>query len=155
MTTLDKGILKINPSEKTKEILISNKEDINTLSNNSFSVFQKKPIVDSDLGLWVGTNKGLNFYNRETNKFKRFLSTDDPSSISNNTINTLHIDDSYVWVGTNMGLDRIDLDSHGVQRMAYTNWFSMTGMCMWLLKLSLSKKTTLWKVGFGCQHILV
>ena len=128
VTTLDKGILKINPSEKTKEILISNKEDINTLSNNSFSVFQKKPIVDSDLGLWVGTNKGLNFYNRETNKFKRFLSTDDPSSISNNTINTLHIDDSYVWVGTNMGLDRIDLDSHGVQRMAYTNWFSMTGM---------------------------
>ena len=41
VTTLDKGILKINPSEKTKEILISNKEDINTLSNNSFSVFQK------------------------------------------------------------------------------------------------------------------
>ena len=39
VTTLDKGILKINPSEKTKEILISNKEDINTLSNNSFSVF--------------------------------------------------------------------------------------------------------------------
>ena len=54
-----------------------------SISSNSFSPSQKTPIVfDGDNNVWVGTNNGLNFYNRKTKTFRRFFPREDNNSIS-------------------------------------------------------------------------
>jgi len=61
--------------------------------------------------LWVGTSgQGLCRFNRRTGRCRMFPhSRDDPSSISNNTIDRLLVDrEGVLWVATADGLDRFD-----------------------------------------------
>tara|TARA_Y100000590_G_scaffold297103_1_gene334818 strand:- start:27483 stop:30794 length:3312 start_codon:yes stop_codon:yes gene_type:complete len=128
VSTIDKGLLKIDTTLNAVTKYLFNALDPTSISNNGFSSFQKTPIVQADSGLWVGSDNGLNYYDDKKNIFKRFYSSEKENSISGNGINTLHIDDEFLWVGTNYGLDRINLENHTVERMAYNGWFSMTGM---------------------------
>ena len=128
VTTLDKGLFRIDTTLQNIENYSFNALDPMSISNNGFSFFQKTPIVQSGSGLWIGTNNGLNHYDPKKNLFKRYYSSEKQNSISGNSINTLHIDDNFLWVGTNYGLDRISLKDKSVNRMANSGWFSMTGM---------------------------
>lgn len=77
-------------------------------SPNSISGLRIFDIVDDPEGnLWVGTTgKGLNYYNRSTNRFQRILNDpENPESLPSNTINFLLSDRSgRLWVGTDKGV---------------------------------------------------
>ena len=61
--------------------------------------------------LWIGTNRGLNRYDSESQQFRLYEHLDgDPDSLAHNTIATMFQDrDGYLWIGTEGGgLDRFD-----------------------------------------------
>lgn len=65
---------------------------------------------DRNNGLWIGTlHGGVNFYNRQTGQFSRFLSNTGSNGPVNNNIRTLSLD-SYgkIWIGTLTGLSILD-----------------------------------------------
>lgn len=128
VTTVDKGLFRVDTSLKSLDNFLFNALDPTSISNNGFSLFQKTPIAQDGSNLWIGSNNGLNYYEKEKNIFRRFYSSDKSNSISGNQINTLHIDNEFLWVGTNHGLDKVSLENQEVERMAFNAWFSMTGM---------------------------
>ncbi len=64
-------------------------------------------LIDSKGILWVGTEMGLNKFNRKTEKSVLFSHNfNNPFSISNNKINVIYEDSNgLLWVGTNYGLN--------------------------------------------------
>lgn len=78
-------------------------QDLNSISGiRIFSI-----VDDAEGNLWVGTTgKGLNYFNRSTNKFQRIVHDPaSPGSLPSNTINSLLTDrKGRLWVGTNKGL---------------------------------------------------
>ncbi|MHA2429376.1 MAG: ligand-binding sensor domain-containing protein, partial [Candidatus Hermodarchaeia archaeon] len=68
-------------------------------------------LEDSKDRVWVGTSgDGLEQYNPNTGEWRYFKNDpDDPSSLSNNSVETIHEDASgLLWVGTGDGLNRFD-----------------------------------------------
>ncbi len=67
-------------------------------------------LVDGSDVLWVGTNNGLNIYDRETRTFVNyFRDPDNPLSLPDNEIRVLFEDNSgTIWIGTGGGLGKFD-----------------------------------------------
>ena len=65
---------------------------------------------DSQGFLWIGAQTGLHRFDPRTGKFKIYQHRpDDPSSLSDNRVNSIHFDRrGEFWVGTQNGLDRFD-----------------------------------------------
>lgn len=61
--------------------------------------------LDSHNNLWIGTNQGLNLYDRETKEFKFFYhDREDRSSLSNNVVTSVFEDSGgRIWIGTSGG----------------------------------------------------
>lgn len=82
-----------------------------SISGNSITA-----LFEDQLGrLWIGTNgNGVNRYDEAHQRFVKYLSdTRDPSSLSNNVVNTIYqTKDSVMWFGTPKSLDSLD-DSSG------------------------------------------
>ena len=73
-------------------------------SDNSISDNFILQIVESDGGLWISTQFGLNFFNKRTEEFTTFLKGDANNSLSNNTLTTLFTDSKErLWVGLGYG----------------------------------------------------
>ncbi|MBT3230070.1 MAG: response regulator [Candidatus Marinimicrobia bacterium] len=68
-------------------------------------------IEDSRGFLWIGTGSGLNRFDRETEKFKRFyMKSGDKSIWDSNWVNCLFLDNSdMLWIGTPDGVYRLNL----------------------------------------------
>ena len=65
-----------------------------------------------DSTIWIGSFLGLNSFDPRTNTFKRFShESDNPNSLSHNTVNSLAFSrDGILWVGTfGGGLNRLDV----------------------------------------------
>ncbi|MFZ2324680.1 MAG: two-component regulator propeller domain-containing protein [Ignavibacteriaceae bacterium] len=61
--------------------------------------------------IWIGSNDGLFIYNFSNQQIKHFIHDPaDKSSISNNNIRAIYIDDLTVYIGTGRGLNVINLD---------------------------------------------
>jgi ligand-binding sensor domain-containing protein len=87
-------------------VLRNDPKDTNSLSYNDINVLCE----DRSGNIWIGTfNAGLNKYNPNKNRFKRFLH--DPhneESISHDNINAIiEANDGSIWVGTDFGLNKI------------------------------------------------
>jgi len=67
-------------------------------------------LQDKEGYIWIGTNKGLNRYDKKTDVMKSYrYNPYNPYSISNNIINVLYEDlNGVVWIGTYNGLDKYD-----------------------------------------------
>lgn len=67
----------------------------------------------SDGTLWIATEKGLNSFNRENQKFKRYLHNPaDKHSISSDTLNYLLFDSrDRLWIATDHGLNLYDRET--------------------------------------------
>lgn len=67
-------------------------------------------LSDSLNRIWIGTNNGLYLYDNKLDSFSVFFnSPKDPSSLSNNYINSLYKDWSgHIWVGTARGLNKVE-----------------------------------------------
>ncbi len=77
----------------------NNPFDSNSLSGNVISSIQE----DSKGNLWIGTfNTGLNYFNRKTGKFKRFVhDPKNPNSIGNDAIKSMVITtNDELWIST-------------------------------------------------------
>ncbi len=128
VSTSDDGIFEIEAKTGKKKNHRFSPLDPLSISSNNFSSNQKNPIVFDEKGnAWVGTNNGLNYFNKETKTFRRFFPRDDSGSISSKRINTLYLDGETLWVGTNNGLDEINTKTLSVQRLAGSKWFSIMG----------------------------
>ncbi len=98
IATNGKGLVIYNHG-KLKEYLYDIKKTHSISSNNLTSLLA----VNEDL--WVGTQKGLNFFNHQSGSFTRFLNQEDnPQSISGNSVLCLYKDNKgRLWVGTEGG----------------------------------------------------
>ncbi len=79
--------------------------------------------------LWVGTfDGGLNRLDRQTGAFLRFRHDPErPTSLSNDTVYVLHVDDSGdLWAGTQGGLNR--LASKGGEEVAFRRYLERDGL---------------------------
>ena len=79
---------------------------IQPLNSTVHSVFCE----DSLDNLWIGTQSGLNLYNRKNDSFTSFYNKpSDPNSLSDNRIVCLSADSKgNIWAGTRNGLNRLD-----------------------------------------------
>ncbi|MBL6449666.1 response regulator [Fulvivirga sp. 29W222] len=78
--------------------------------NNIWSI-----TADAKGMIWIGTQNGLNRYDRSTDTFQVFYhQPDKPSSLCFNFVTSLHASiDNSLWVGTERGVSRIDLNNIG------------------------------------------
>ena len=67
-------------------------------------------LADSLNRIWIGTNNGLYLYDNRVDSFSVFFhSSQDSSSISNNSIKSLYKDRrGNIWVGTARGLNKVE-----------------------------------------------
>jgi ligand-binding sensor domain-containing protein/signal transduction histidine kinase/DNA-binding response OmpR family regulator len=116
----DKGADKIkidNKSGDIKEVyhFISSNQPGDLSGNNVLTIYE-----DRNDNIWIGTDNGLNLYNRESNIFKVFQNQpQNPYTLAENTINTIYQDSQeFLWIGTNSGLSRMNLNSQ-----VFTNYY--------------------------------
>ncbi|MDZ5010758.1 histidine kinase, partial [Clostridium perfringens] len=66
--------------------------------------------VDNKNNLWIGTQYGLNKFNKYTEKFHRYTESE---GLSNNFIYGILIDDNgNPWMSTNYGISKYDVDKN-------------------------------------------
>ncbi|MGQ9646174.1 MAG: ligand-binding sensor domain-containing protein [Thermodesulfobacteriota bacterium] len=58
--------------------------------------------------LWVGSEKGLNLFDKKTERWKDFYSVQD--GLSGNFVNTILVEPELLWIGTNGGISRFGKD---------------------------------------------
>ncbi len=82
--------------------------DSNSLSSNIVqAIFE-----DNSSRLWIGTESGLDLYDKKNNKFIHFINNpQDSNSLSNNQVQSCIYQDrnGFIWVGTWGGLNKISL----------------------------------------------
>jgi signal transduction histidine kinase/ligand-binding sensor domain-containing protein/CheY-like chemotaxis protein len=71
--------------------------------------------------LWIGSQSGLNLYNRKKDSFTAFFhNPNDSSSLSHNRITSISGDSQgNIWVGTQKGLNRLDPKTGKFRRFLY------------------------------------
>ena len=96
------GLLRYDAQE---DAFITYKRDPSASAEAYFSIAEQK-----DGLLWLGSTNGLHSFQPETGEFRQYThDPEDASTLSNNTVNTVHIDgDGAIWVGTQNGLNRFD-----------------------------------------------
>ncbi len=71
--------------------------------------------IDKYKNLWAGTEKGLNYFDLESNTKVRYTRPDDncKNCLSNNEIFVVYEDtlNNYLWLGTRVGLNKFDLET--------------------------------------------
>ncbi len=82
----------------------------NTMSSDLFNYKTRLIAEDNDGLIWIGSQDGLNSYDKKTDKFTRYMhDPDNPNSLSHNSVWAVETDkDDLVWIGTNEGLDSFD-----------------------------------------------
>ncbi|MGL5756465.1 MAG: ligand-binding sensor domain-containing protein [Paraclostridium sp.] len=103
---LDGGLLKLDPKTNKSKLYKMKGNDTNSISNNSVKSISE----DSKGNLWIGTNFGLNKFDKDTEKFERYMMED---GLPNNTIYGIIIDKKdHIWVSTNYGISKFDSDKN-------------------------------------------
>ncbi|MBN2410583.1 hypothetical protein JXQ31_02750 [candidate division KSB1 bacterium] len=94
------GLSRLNNDYRTFDNFQNNPQNENSLSDDIVNLL----FEDSKKNLWVGTNNGLNKYDRKKNHFIRYNMQD---GLPNNMINGI-LEDGHgnLWISTNEGLSR-------------------------------------------------
>lgn len=107
-------------------VIKNDPNDINSLSYN-----QVLTVYEDKLGMiWIGTfNGGLNKYDPETKKFKRFQhDPHNPASLSNDIVRSIYEDKSGVlWIGTERGLNRLVPANSPGDSIKFVRYFNEAG----------------------------
>lgn len=89
--------------------------DTSTISNNNVYCL----LNTSQGDLWIGTEYGLNLYDPDTDRFKKFYKKD---GLQDNTVLSLIEDASgNIWIGTLNGVSRLDPFTHFIQNFDQRN----------------------------------
>jgi signal transduction histidine kinase/ligand-binding sensor domain-containing protein/CheY-like chemotaxis protein len=118
----DVGLDRFDPLTETFQSYVSDLTSPGSIS--SISMSSGPPTVlgqffeDSDGQLWIGTENGLNLYDRQEDSFTLFQhDPGDPQSLSSNGIvNMFEDQDGNLWVGTVNGLNRMNRSTGVVKR---------------------------------------
>jgi Signal transduction histidine kinase len=111
------GIIKIDISTGLFRTYVNNPQDPNSLSDDSVnSIF-----VDSSDNVWIGTNNGLNLYNRAADNFTVFTEQQmEGKGLSCDVINNIFEDSQgRLWISTNGGGVNL-LNRNGFEFTHYT-----------------------------------
>ena len=94
------------------QIYRSDQDDLSTLSNNVIN----EVVEDKDGNLWVATDYGVNFFDRQTKKFSRYYLPDHlDKSLNANRIITLKIEnDTTLWMGGDYGLSAMNMATKAI-----------------------------------------
>lgn len=94
------GGLRYLKSDGSYRTFVHSPQDKTSISDN----FVVALIKDAQNNIWVGTQNGLNYYDRKKDSFKRFIKRNQPYTLSNNSIITLFKDSKdRLWIGTDGG----------------------------------------------------
>ncbi len=105
------GLNRFDRATETFTRYLHNPADPKSLINNGvMTLLEDRRYSNRGGNLWIGTQEGLNHFDRATGIFTRHLHTHtDPSSLSNDKILSLFEDRSGgLWVGTASGINRFD-----------------------------------------------
>ncbi len=113
VTTTDGGLNKYDKNTNSFRAYKHDPDDATTISSNFITAtFGKQHLIEDRNGfIWVGTERGLNKLDKDSETFTRYQhDPDDPASLSSDVILTVFEDSQgIIWVGTNhTGLDRFD-----------------------------------------------
>lgn len=109
------GLSVINPINKTIKNYKNIKGDTTSISSNRIRYINE----DSKGNIWIGTSYGLNKYDINTEKFKRYTTKD---GIPNNTIyGVLVDDDDNIWISTNKGISKINQRDNTINNLCVTD----------------------------------
>jgi len=99
-----KGIGKYNPESKYMELFRHDPENPFASLSNDYSY---NLCTDNDNNLWIATVYGVTRVNLKTEQFSTYFhEAENPASLSENKINTIHCDvDGTIWAGTGNGLN--------------------------------------------------
>ncbi|MFT4833097.1 MAG: signal transduction histidine kinase/ligand-binding sensor domain-containing protein [Psychroserpens sp.] len=106
------GLYTFNPSTKKKRVFKHDNNNPNSISGNGInSIFQ-----DSKGGIWITTERGLSFYQVDTNDFKTFSVKDGfPSNVFYSIIED---ENGKLWISTSKGL--VEFDPETDEKRIYT-----------------------------------
>ncbi|NFO14705.1 histidine kinase [Clostridium botulinum] len=103
---IEGGLIKIDPKNNSMKIYKKDENNKNTLSSNSITSITE----DKKDNLWIGTNYGINKFNKKSKKFTRYT---EKNGLSNNTIYGILIDENNnPWVSTNYGISKLDINTN-------------------------------------------
>ncbi len=103
IATFDKGIDVFNPQSQTFSHLVHDPDSTHSsLSNNDVNDI----LEDHNGDIWMGTNYGLNHWDRKTGRFKKYLAQD---GLGGNIIHAL-LEDQHgrLWMSTEGGITCLD-----------------------------------------------
>ena len=103
--------------------------------------------------LWIGTLKGLNRFDRETETFTRFQhDPNDPQSLSSDSVYAIVEDHTgTLWVGTRRGLNRFDRETGTFTRF-YPDAANTAGPRNMIRALLVDQRGTLWVGTWGVNR---
>ncbi|WP_291648671.1 sensor histidine kinase [Clostridium sp.] len=102
-SSLDGGLIRLNKNTNEIKSYRNNEEDKDSISFNAL----KAIAVDSKNNIWIGSQYGLNKFDRSTEKFHKYTEN---SGLSNNFIYGILIDDDdNPWMSTNYGISKFDI----------------------------------------------
>ncbi|WP_411168961.1 two-component regulator propeller domain-containing protein [Clostridium sp. MB05] len=103
---LDGGLIGLDKKTGVIKNYRNNEDDEESISFNAI----KSIGVDNKNNLWIGTQYGLNKFNKYTEKFHRYTESE---GLSNNFIYGILIDDNgNPWMSTNYGISKYDVDKN-------------------------------------------
>jgi len=125
---LDRSIYPFHKSDSFRPLFRNYKnlpDNPNSLSSNLVqAIFE-----DSDGIIWIGTGTGLNIYDERKDNFIRlFNDPNDPTSLSNNQVQSCIIEDrdGNLWIGTWGGLSKLTKEN---RKIALSNPSSIKFIC--------------------------
>ncbi|MDM8551583.1 two-component regulator propeller domain-containing protein, partial [Desulfobacterales bacterium HSG2] len=106
----DGGVTRFDPSAETFANFTHDPEDENSLSNNAVnSVYE-----DSEGNIWAATNYGLNKFDRQTRKIRRFTRE---NGFPADNVFCMEEGDGYLWVATGSGVFKFSPASETVEKI--------------------------------------
>ena len=111
----DGGLSVINTTNNTIKNYKHVKGDTTSISSNNIKCINE----DSKGNIWIGTNYGLNKFDINTKKFKRYTIQD---GLPNNTIYGVLVDDEdNIWISTNKGISKINQNDNTINNLCVTD----------------------------------
>lgn len=105
-SSIDGGLIKLNKDTDEIKSYRNNEDDEKSISFNII----KTIAVDNENNIWVGTQYGLNKFNREDETFTRYTEGD---GLSNNFIYGILVgEEDDLWISTNYGISKYDVNNN-------------------------------------------
>lgn len=111
----DEGLCYINVKQKKIKYFSNDKSDKSSISSNRVRYING----DSKGNVWIGTNYGINKFDRKTETFERYTAED---GIANNTIYGILVDnDDNIWMSTNKGISKLNPETGKIENLSVTD----------------------------------